>query len=52
MRKKAKKNLFVRLYVNHAVKDMEGSAQKTNRKYHKYLTKRMGVFCKEKSKRV
>jgi hypothetical protein len=49
MRKRLKKP-FVRLYVNHAVKDMEGSAQKTNRKYHKYLTKRMGVFVKKNLK--
>lgn len=38
------KNPLIRLYVNHAVKDMEGAAQKTNRKYKKYLTKRMGRF--------
>lgn len=38
---------FIRLYVNHAVKDMEDAAQKTNRKYHKYLTKRMGIFVKK-----
>ncbi|MES2566118.1 MAG: lipase family protein [Bacteroidota bacterium] len=38
------KNPLIRLYVNHAIKDMEGAAQKTNRKYKKYLTKRMGRF--------
>ena len=49
MRRRLKKP-FVRLYVNHAVKDMEDAAQKTNRKYHKYLTKRMGVFIKKNLK--
>lgn len=49
MRRRLKKP-FVRLYVNHAVKDMEDAAQKTNRKYHKYLTKRMGVFVKKNLK--
>jgi hypothetical protein len=49
MRKRLKKP-FVRSYVNHAVKDMEDAAQKTNRKYHKYLTKRMGVFVKKNLK--
>lgn len=37
---------WMRWYVNHAVKDMEGAAQKTNRKYKKYLTLRMGIFVK------
>jgi hypothetical protein len=37
---------WMRWYVNHAVNDMEGAAQKTNRKYKKYLTKRMGIFIK------
>lgn len=37
-------NPIVRWYVNHAIKDMEGAAQKTNRKYKKYLSKRMGRF--------
>lgn len=49
MRKRLKKP-FIRSYVNHAVKDMEDAAQKTNRKYHKYLTKRMGVFVKKNLK--
>ena len=40
----------IRWYVNHAVKDMEGAAQKTNRKYKKYLTKRMGKFIKKNLK--
>lgn len=46
MKKRLKKPL-IRLYVNHAIKDMEGAAQKTNRKYHKYLTKRMSKFVKK-----
>lgn len=49
MKYRVKKPL-VRLYVNHAVKDMEDAARKTNRKYHKYLTKRMGVFVKKSLK--
>jgi hypothetical protein len=49
MKRRLKKPL-VRLYVNHAVKDMEDAARKTNRKYHKYLTKRMGVFVKKSLK--
>jgi hypothetical protein len=46
MKRRLKKPI-IRLYVNHAVKDMEDAAQKTNRKYHKYLTKRMGKFVKK-----
>ena len=49
MRRRLKKPL-VRIYVNHAVKDMEDAAQKTNRKYRKYLTKRMGIFVKKNLK--
>ncbi len=45
--KRRLKKPFIRLYVNHAVKDMEDAAKKTNKKYHKYLTKRMGVFVKK-----
>ncbi len=41
---------LVRFYVNHAVKDMEDASVKTNRKYHKYLTKRMGIFIKKSLK--
>ncbi len=37
---------LIRWYVNHAVKDMEDAAKKANRKYEKYLTKRMGIFVK------
>lgn len=37
-------NPLIRLYANHAIKDMEGAAQKTNRKYKKYLSKRMSRF--------
>ncbi len=48
--KRRLKKPFIRLYVNHAVKDMEDAARKTNRKYHKYLTKRMGVFVKKSLK--
>ena len=46
MKKRVKKPL-VRLIVNHAVNDMERSACKTNRKYKKHLTKRLGHFVKK-----
>lgn len=49
MRKRVK-NPLIRGYVNHAVNDMQGAAQKTNRKYKKYLTKRMGIFIKKSLK--
>ncbi|MBI3521274.1 MAG: lipase family protein [Bacteroidetes bacterium] len=44
------KNPLIRAYVNHAVNDMQDAAQKTNRKYKKYLTKRMGKFIKKSLK--
>lgn len=47
MLKRRVKNPLIRAYVNHAVNDMEGAAQKTNRKYKKYLTKRMSKFIKK-----
>lgn len=40
------RNPLVRLYVNHAINDMEEAAKKTNRKYKKYMTKRVGKFIK------
>ena len=49
MAKRVSKPL-VRWYVNHAINDMEDAAQKTNRKYKKYLTKRMGTFIKKSLK--
>lgn len=42
--------LLIRWYVNHAVNDIEGAAKKTNRKYTKYLTKRMGKLVKKSLK--
>ena len=48
--KRRLKKPFIRLYVNHAIKDMEDAARKTNKKYHKYLTKRMGIFIKKSLK--
>ena len=50
MLKRRVKNPLIRVYVNHAVNDMEGAAQKTNRKYKKYLTKRMSKFIKKSLK--
>lgn len=41
------KSPFVRWYVNHAVKDIESAATKTNRKYKKYLTKRVNQYVKK-----
>lgn len=41
------RNPLIRLYANHAIKDMEGAAQKTNRKYKKYLTNRMSRFIQK-----
>lgn len=45
--KKRVKKPVVRAYVNHAINDMEGSAKKTNKKYKKYLTKRMNKYVKK-----
>ena len=50
MMRRRVKNPLIRGYVNHAVNDMEGAAQKTNRKYKKYLTKRMSKFIKKSLK--
>ena len=44
------KNPLIRGYINHAVNDMQGSTQKTNRKYKKYLTKRINKFIKKSLK--
>ncbi|MES2762851.1 MAG: lipase family protein [Bacteroidota bacterium] len=44
--KRRVKNPLIRGYVKHAMNDMEGAARKTNRKYRKYLTKRMGKFIR------
>ena len=46
LRKYVKKP-FVRWYVNHAIQDIEKSAIKTNRKYKKHLTKRVGKYVKK-----
>ncbi len=40
-------NPLIRWYVNHALGQMERATHKTNRKYKKYLTKRMGKFIKK-----
>lgn len=48
--KRRVKNPLIRAYVNHAVNDMQGATQKTNRKYKKYLTKRVGKFIKKSIK--
>lgn len=40
-------NPFIRLYIKHAMNDMDGAAQKTNRKNRKYFTKRLGKFIKK-----
>lgn len=48
--RKRVKNPLVRLYVNHAINDMNDLAQKTNRKYKKYMTKRVGKFIKRSLK--
>ena len=48
--KKGVNNPLIRWYVNHAINDMEGAAQKVNRKYEKYLTKRMGSVIKKSLK--
>ena len=46
MHKNVKKP-FVKLIVNHAIKDMERSSVKTNRKYKRHLTKRLSPFVKK-----
>jgi hypothetical protein len=48
--KKGVNNPLIRWYVNHAINDMESAAQKVNRKYEKYLTKRMGSVIKKSLK--
>ena len=48
--KKGVSKPLMRWYVNHAINDMEGAAQKVNRKYEKYLTKRMGSVIKKSLK--
>jgi hypothetical protein len=42
--------LLIKWYINHAVKDIDGAAKKTNRKYTKYLTKRTGFLIKKSLK--
>jgi hypothetical protein len=48
--KKGVNNPLIRWYVNHAINDMEDAAKKANRKYEKYLTKRMGSVIKKSLK--
>jgi len=47
---KKRTNPLIGWYVNHAVKEMERATNKTNRKYKKYLTKKMSKFVKRNLK--
>lgn len=47
---KKRTNPLVSWYVNHAINDMDKATKKVNRKYHKYLTRRMGKFIKKQMK--
>lgn len=47
---KSFKKPLLKWYINYAINDMEGAAQKTNKKYEKYLTKRMGKIIKKSLK--
>lgn len=47
---KGRTNPLIRWYVNNAVKEINGAAKKTNRKYKKYLTKKVGKFIKKNLK--
>jgi hypothetical protein len=40
------KNPIIKWYVNHAIKDMNGATKKANKKYGKYLNKKMSKFVK------
>ena len=47
---KKRVNPLIGWYVNHAIKEMERATNKTNRKYKKYLTKKMSKFVKRNLK--
>lgn len=40
------KNPIIKWYVNHAIKDMNGATKKANKKYQKYLSKKMSKFVR------
>lgn len=41
---------IIRWYVNHAINDMDRATRKANRKYEKYLTRRIGKFIRQRLK--
>lgn len=47
---KGRTNPIIKWYVNNAVKGIDKTVRKTNRKYKKYLTKKVGKFIKKNLK--